>query len=311
MAQLDVLVLGDCNPDVVLRGGDVEPAFGQVERLVDDAELLIGGSGAIFACAAARLGLRTALAAVVGDDVFGRFMIDALGERGVDTDPIVIEPGLRTGLTVVLAKPEDRAMLTFPGAIASFRGDMINPELLRSTRHVHVSSFFLQTGLAPSVPELFALARQSGATTSIDPNWDPSGTWDGGLLEALSTTDVFLPNAAEASGVAREVDLERAAAALAQRGPTTIVKNGPDGALAARARRLLGATSLRGTAVVDGTGAGDTFDAGIVTGLLQGWELDRTLQLGCACGALATRAYGGTASQPTLQEALAAMEAYA
>jgi sugar/nucleoside kinase (ribokinase family) len=77
-----MLVLGELNPGLVLRG-DVEPAFGQVERLVDGADLVAGGSGAIVACGAARLGLRTAIAGVVGDDLFGRFMLDALAERGV------------------------------------------------------------------------------------------------------------------------------------------------------------------------------------------------------------------------------------
>ena len=77
-ADLDLLVLGDANPDLVLHGGDVVPAFGQAEHLVDDARLTIGGSGAILACGAARLGLRAAIAAVVGDDLFGRFVRDGL-----------------------------------------------------------------------------------------------------------------------------------------------------------------------------------------------------------------------------------------
>ena len=60
MGDLDLLVLGDCNPDLVVRGGDLRPRFGQAEQLVDEARLVVGGSGAIMACGAARLGLRTA-----------------------------------------------------------------------------------------------------------------------------------------------------------------------------------------------------------------------------------------------------------
>ena len=85
-ADLDLLVLGDANPDLVLHGGDVVPAFGQAEHLVEDARLTIGGSGAILACGAARLGLRTAIAAVVGEDLFGRFVRDGLARSGVDAD---------------------------------------------------------------------------------------------------------------------------------------------------------------------------------------------------------------------------------
>jgi hypothetical protein len=91
MPDFDLLVLGDANPDLIVRG-DVIPEFGQAEKLVDGADLVIGGSGAIAACGAARLGLRVAFSGVVGDDVFGRFMLDALAERGVDTTGLVVDP---------------------------------------------------------------------------------------------------------------------------------------------------------------------------------------------------------------------------
>ena len=88
MSELDLLVVGDVNADLVLRGGDLVPAFGQREQLVDSASLVLGGSGAIVAAGAARLGLRVAMAGCVGDDVLGRAMLEALAgrrrERGAD-----------------------------------------------------------------------------------------------------------------------------------------------------------------------------------------------------------------------------------
>jgi sugar/nucleoside kinase (ribokinase family) len=302
--DLDLLVLGDLNPDLVLRG-DVEPAFGQVERLVDGADLVAGGSGAIVACGAARLGLRTAIAGVVGDDLFGRFMLGALAERGVDTSGVIVSPAEQTGLTVVLAREGDRAMLTFPGAIPALRADAVDPGLLRSTRHVHVSSFFLQTALAPGLAELFGAVRAGGGTTSLDPNWDPVEQWDGGLLELLGHTDVFLPNAEEAVRIAGGPGADDAAQALSVHGPLVVVKLGAEGALAARDGELVRVAPPVVVEPVDTTGAGDSFDAGVLAGLLGGWPLERALVLGCACGALSTRAAGGTAAQPTLQEAVA------
>ena len=71
VSGLDLLVVGDVNADLVLRGGDLVPAFGQREQLVDQAELVLGGSGAIVAAGAARLGLRVAMAGCVGDDALG------------------------------------------------------------------------------------------------------------------------------------------------------------------------------------------------------------------------------------------------
>ena len=106
--MIDLLVLGEGNVDLVLSGGDVEPAFGQVEKLVERAQLTIGSSGAILACGAARLGLRTAFAGVVGTDAFGGFLLDRLGERGIDTDPVRRDATLATGITVHLVQAHDR-----------------------------------------------------------------------------------------------------------------------------------------------------------------------------------------------------------
>src|SRR5690242_10033826 len=101
-AVLDVLVVGELNADLHVTGDDVEPEFGQVEKLVSRAVLTIGGSSALAACAAARLGLRTAFAGVVGDDALGRLMRSALAERGVDVTACRVQPGLDTGVTVLL-----------------------------------------------------------------------------------------------------------------------------------------------------------------------------------------------------------------
>ena len=109
-ADLDLLVLGDANPDLVLHGGDVVPAFGQAEHLVEDARLTIGGSGAILACGAARLGLRTAIAAVVGEDLFGRFVRDGLATIGGRCDrragrPVGADRGHRGAVRARMTAP--------------------------------------------------------------------------------------------------------------------------------------------------------------------------------------------------------------
>ncbi|MGZ4299872.1 MAG: carbohydrate kinase family protein, partial [Solirubrobacteraceae bacterium] len=243
--DLDLLVLGDVNPDLVLSDASMDIAFGQAETLVDGAELTIGGSGAIMACAAARLGVRTALAGLVGPDQFGEFMLRAVSERGVDVSGVVVDPDVRTGLTVVLARPGDRAIQTFAGALAAMTADRVDPGLLRRARHVHVASFFLQTALAPGLPALLASARAGGSTTSVDPNWDPAGHWDGGLRELAPWVDVLLPNAVEACRLAGVDDPSAAAAALAELGPLVAVKLGAEGGLAVPAG---GGNPVRATA---------------------------------------------------------------
>jgi sugar/nucleoside kinase (ribokinase family) len=307
MDRFDLLVVGDANPDIVLLGGEVQPAFGQAERLVDEIRLTMGGSGAILACGAARLGLRVAIAGLVGDDLSGRFTREGLQERGVDTTALMIDDGAPTAATVVLSKPDDRAMLTATGPIGRLTAAMIDRDVLAAAKHIHVSSYFLQEALTPSLPSLFRQAHDAGSTTSVDPNWDPSGVWDGGLPALLEHVDVFLPNAMEALSLSRISDLDLAVARLGERARFVVVKLGEQGAIAGHAGGVTRSAGLP-AAVVDTTGAGDSFDAGFLAGFIGGEPLERNLALGNACGALSTLASGGTTSQPTMEEAIAAIE---
>jgi ribokinase len=295
---MDLLVVGDLNADLVLRGGDVVPAFAQREQLVDHAELVLGGSGAIMAAGAARLGLDVAMVACVGADPLGGAMVEALAAAGVDTTGVHRTPDAATGICVHLARADDRAMLTALGALSKLRAADVPGELLAAARHVHVSSPFLQEGLRPGLQGLAERARSS----SLDTGWDPHERWD----VAVDAFDVLLPNAEEALRLAGrdDGDVEAAARDLARRGPLVIVKLGADGALATDGDELVRAAATR-VDVVETTGAGDSFDAGFLAGRLNGEDLEGALALACACGALSTRRAGGTAAQPTLEEARA------
>lgn len=299
--MFDILVAGEINPDLILSG-NVEPAFGQVEKLVDSAELTIGSSSVIFACGAARLGLKVAFIGICGDDIFGRFMLADMKSRGVDIGYVIVVPGGSTGLSVILNRGNDRAILTSPGLMSALTADDIPDSLLRQARHLHVASYFLQESLQPGLPRLFESARALGLTTSLDSNYDPTGKWLG-FNELLPVTNVFLPNQAEACSVAREEDVDRAAIQLSGRVETLAIKLGADGALGIRNGQKVRVPSLP-VKVVDTVGAGDSFDAGFIYGYLQGWPLERTLRAAVVCGALSTRKSGGTAAQATLDEML-------
>ena len=303
--SFDLVVIGELNPDAIVAGAAIEPAFGQAERLADSGTLALGGSGGIVSSGAARLGLRVAHVGVVGDDVAGRFVLDQLRERGVDLNWCCVDPALGTGITVALSRGDDRAMLTSPGTIAALRAEDVPAAALEQARHVHVSSFYLQEGLRDRVPELFARARAAGATTSLDCGWDPLDEWEGGIDAALSATDVFLPNDAEACRIARSDDPEQALEHLSARLPTVAVKLGERGAIARSGSERAAATPPPVSAI-DATGAGDSFAAGFLRGLLDGRPLAETLRLAVACGALSTRSLGGVDAQPSLDEALAA-----
>jgi sugar/nucleoside kinase (ribokinase family) len=303
MTGFDLLVVGDANPDVLVSGAPETPPAGQAETLVDAGALALGGSAAIMAHGAARLGVSTALAAMVGRDAAGDFVLDVLTTAGVDISGCVRHESLPTALTVCLNRPDgDRAILTAPGCLPVFGPEHV-PAV--SARHVHAASYFLQPRLAVGLPAFLARFRGAGATTSLDTNDDPAGTWRlaPGLLAAC---DYLLPNEAEALALTGEpaAGLPAALAALAAEGAVPVVKRGGDGAMALADGATIGVRGPRVTPV-DTVGAGDGFDAGFVAALLNSGDIADALAWGCACGALSTRAVGGTAGQATADEARA------
>ncbi|HLY28002.1 MAG TPA: sugar kinase [Aggregatilineales bacterium] len=297
----DVIVVGDLNPDLILTG-NVEATFGQVEKFVDDAMLTIGGSAAICACGAARLGLRTALIGKVGGDTFGRIMLQQLAERDVDTSGMIVDAGAKTGLSVHLARADDRAMLTYSGAIGALRYEEINLGMLTQARHLHLGSYFLLESLRPKIGDLFRLAHRLNLTNSLDTNYDPSGRWDDGLSDVLPCTDVVFLNQTELAAISHESDLDTALDCLIQTVPLVVVKMGKHGAIARSRTERIHNASLE-VPVVDTTGAGDSFDAGFLYGHIKNWNIARSLQLACICGSLSTRAIGGTTAQTSLEDA--------
>jgi sugar/nucleoside kinase (ribokinase family) len=306
--DIDLLVLGEINPDIVVTDPDPVPVFGQAERVVASVRLVPGSSAVIAAMGAARLGLRVAMVGVVGDDALGRFMLEALADRGVDVSGCRVAGGRPTGASVILGNAVDRAILTATGTIGDLRPDDVPPSVIARTRHVHVASLFLQPALAAGLADLFRTAHAAGATTSLDPNWDPSGAWRGGFAEAAAEADVLLPNETEAARLTGLADPVAAAVTLAAMGPTrrggvVAVKLGPAGGLVASPGGQVTRQGALPVDVVDTTGAGDSFDAGFIAGWLDGLTPAAALRLAVAAGSLSTRAPGGTDGQATRLEA--------
>ena len=300
MDAATVVVVGDANLDLLLAG-DVVPRFGQVEQLLDSADLVLGGSAAIVAAGLVRLGVPTALVAAVGDDEFGRMTRELLDRAGVDTRWLRTESRAATGLSVILSA-RGRAILTHPGAVASTTPHVLPPlGQLAGVRHVHSASVFLQPLLAPALPAYLAMLRGAGVTTSVDTNWDPAQDWAAGRA-LLEHADLFLPNAAELAAITRSADRALAAAWCTARGVTVVLKDGPAGGTAWAPNQAPISEPGIVVDVVDTTGAGDSFDAGFLSGFVAGLPMTVSLARAVAAGGLSTQSTGGTGSQPTLAD---------
>lgn len=225
-----------------------------------------------------------------------------------------------TGATVVLSRGPDRAILTATGAIDRLLVADVPREILTAARHLHVGSTYLQPALAAGLPDLFGEAHAAGLTTSFDCNWDPSGSWDGRIDRLMRSADLFLPNLEEARRISGRTPYTSAASELVRRATdgrepgrafTLAVKQGVAGGMAMRGTweyEVAEAVPLP-VEVVETTGAGDAFDAGFLAGWLAGWPLRETLDLAVACGSLSVTAVGGTAGQPDMATARAALVA--
>lgn len=299
----DILVIGEINVDLILSG-NVDPQFGQVEKIVNNANLVIGSSAVIFACGVARLGLKTAFIGVVGADMFGRFMIESMNQKGVDTSAVVVDPKIQTGLSVILSRDTDRAILTYPGSIPELKYSHIDFSLFEKSKHLHLSSFFLLDKLRPDISRIFRKARQSGLSISIDTNYDPAEKWNGGVQDAIKYADIILPNETEIKAITGEKSIDEAMSVLSEKVSLVAVKQGELGAAAKRRGDIsIGQESIP-VSVVDTVGAGDSFDAGFVYAFLNAWSLEDTLKMAVVCGSLSTRKAGGTSAQPDLAEAM-------
>jgi sugar/nucleoside kinase (ribokinase family) len=316
--DIDILVIGEINPDIIVSDPDPVPVFNEVERVVRSIQMTVGSSSAIFACGSAQLEFRVAYFGVIGDDPFGHFMLDVMRARGIDVSACIVDPTRSTGATVILTSGRDRAILTEMGTIGAMDVDALPGPLLDRVRHIHSGCFYLQETSRERLPSFFAAARARGITTSFDTNWDPTERWDGGVAKMLGACDVFFPNAAEARRIARLEDVEEAARALARMGavgrtddsPIVAVKLGVAGALACRAEGpLLRVPAMRAEAV-DTTGAGDSFDAGFLRAWLDGADLQECLRWGAVAGAMSTQRLGGIDGQPTLPEARTALSSW-
>jgi sugar/nucleoside kinase (ribokinase family) len=297
-----VVVIGELNLDLIVLGAKRFPQPGE-ELIVDEMVLTLGSSSAIIACQLAKLTDDVLFISKTGDDNLGRIALEVLRQKGVPTDAIIVDRSLASGLTISVALAGDRAMMTVMGCIEELRHDDVAFELLRGRRHVHISSFYLQRGLRPDVWRIFQRAHEMGLTTSFDTGWPSSAEVNGDLEKVWPHVDVFLPNEAEVVALSGRSDIDSAISWFAERVPTVVVKLGADGAMARRGDEVVTRLGFA-IDVVETTGAGDSFNGGFIHGWLGGMDLGDCLDLGNACGALSTRAPGGTTSQATLGEAV-------
>ncbi len=305
-SDIDVLCVGILVADLFAPPLPRLPAAGEL-LLVDDFLLTTGGCAANAGVDLAKLGARVTVVGKVGNDVYADFIRRDLDAQGVDVSGIQVSKTMPTSRTVILPViGEDRRYIHAVGANADLRAEDISLGLVTRSRVLYVGGYLLFPGIKQSsLVELFRLARQRGVKTVLDvAGVQPShGMRD--LIDLLPHTDAFLPNHDEARILTGEADPVRQAHMLLERGAgTVVVTQGGAGAIAMTRGQAWRAAAYP-VDVVDPSGGGDAFDAGFIVGMLEGWDLRRTVEFASAIGASACTRLGCTAGVFTRAEALA------
>lgn len=289
----DVLVVGELNIDLILDDLHGLPVMGK-EVFAGKMAYTLGSSSAIFAANLSAMGVKVAFAGKTGLDDFGHKICRDLAAKKVNTEFIQKLPHMSTGITVAISKDEDRAMMTYPGAMAFLNGADITDAMLSRASHLHVSSIFLQTALKPDIADLFSRARSLGLTTSLDPQWDPSERWEIDAKALLPSVNLFLPNMSELLAMTGETSKEAALEQLKDYLQIMVVKDGKNGAYGWFNHKWTHQPAFLNQKVVDAIGAGDSFNAGFIAEFLKNRPLHKCLKKGALMGAISTTASGGT-----------------
>ncbi|MDP9295806.1 MAG: carbohydrate kinase family protein [Actinomycetota bacterium] len=275
-----ICVIGNVNVDLIARSVTELPPPGE-ERPVERIEYRPGGAAANSTLALTALGSPARLVGCVGNDDLGRLLLESLRSAGVETGDVAVVREMATGVSVAFEAPErDRCFLISLGSLARFDFAMIPQDALRS-KFVLVCGTFNLPLLRGQVRALLEEVRRRGGLTLFDPGWDPDG-WTQHtrreLQELLPFVDVFLPNEGEARSLSKSKDVEAAADSLQRAsGAWVVVKRSSQGCIAAGPGGARVVEQAPTVDVIDTTGAGDAFNAGLVLRLAEGVTMTEAL----------------------------------
>jgi len=293
--KFEVLVAGELNIDLILDKLDQFPVIGK-EIMAADMIYTLGSSSAIFASNLSTIGVSVNYCGCVGGDSFGDKILKDLAAKNVNTENIILSKTSGTGITVAFNFNQDRAMITYPGAMNELKGIDIKDNMLTQSQHLHVSSVFLQPALKPGLVELFKRAKTLGLTTSLDPQWDPKEEWQCDWNNLLPLVDVFLPNIEELKNITGKTSMKEAINAIKNISNIIVVKNSTEGATIFYKDEIIEQPAFINNEFADAIGAGDSFNAGFISQFIQKKSLSECAECGAICGVINTTQNGGTAA---------------
>lgn len=305
----DVACLGILVADLIGRPIDHLPERGRL-ALVEDMSLHIGGCASNTSIVLAKLGIETAVLGKVGSDGLGDFVTSELGRSSVHCQGLVHDPHHHTSASMVIVDHQgERSFLHYLGANAHYTAEDINWEIVKSTRILHIGGALVLPGIdGEPMAEMMTEARRQGLIVTLDTVWDDTGRWMKTLAPCLPHADLFCPSLSEAqklAGCEKPADVARVLRGAGAK--AVALKLGEEGCYLQTDKDEFLVPTFKVNAV-DGTGTGDAWVAGLLTGMLKGWDLHRAAQFANATGALCVTATGATAGIRSFEETIRFME---
>jgi sugar/nucleoside kinase (ribokinase family) len=305
---IDCVLCGSCVVDLLVRPVPLEQPIGGGRLLqTDPVEMTTGGIVSNAGIAMARLGQKVAAFSYVGRDDWADVIRKKLQEEGVDVQHLMTHPDGATSTTAVLVDATgERSFAHCVGAPKRMNKATFldNLDLFARSRMLLLGYYSLMPGLEPDLPEIFAAIRQTGCRTALDAAGEGGGLQP--LDRILPHLDVYVPSLAEAQHQTGHSDPERIIQVYRDCGARGLlgVKLGSRGALISPAAGELVRISAAQPPgpVVDTTGAGDAFYAGLLCGLLRELDIESAGRLAAATGACCVTALGASAGLRSFDE---------
>lgn len=279
--------------DLIFEGLPQMPALG---KEIFARNLTLAPGGAYNATVAmARLGMKVAIVTQIGTDLISGYLESRLKKEHVDCSHLIRINGDARAITVSLTFPKDRAFVSYVDRESSydFPENLLNPD---KTKCIMLT----QMAEDEQMVELAIKARKAGVKVAMDMHLPWENINNERVRHILSQVDVILPNADEAKLVSAEDNVDDALKALLKY-TDVVIKDGPDGALSYENEKTVRLQPIE-TSVVDTTGAGDNFNAGFLSGWINGISRKECIARGNVCAGLSVRYAGANEGSPDAEK---------
>jgi sugar/nucleoside kinase (ribokinase family) len=306
----DILCIGQLAADLLVRPVDFVD-FGSDTQRVEVIDLQNGGDCLNVAIGMKRLGHRVGFVGKVGLDPFGDFLVRVIDSAGIERRGLRRTDQAGTCSVLVLINSAGERTFFYRGGTNDLFGlEDVDLRLVEETSAVYVGGTYLLPRFdGDGAATVFARARAQGKITAMDVTWDVEGRWLTVIEPCLPHLSYFLPSIKEAERITGCQKPETMAAFLQDRGvENVVIKLGEKGCYVKPPRDKGFFVEAFYVQAVDTTGAGDSFVAGFLSGVLGNWDLYRCGRFGCAVAALNVQRVGATAGIPTHDEAMQFME---